>query len=245
MSEPEGILPHEQLPARPGSGAMFDGIAHRYDLLNRLISLGMDRLWRRALIKAMRPDEGFALGRVLDLATGTADVALAAARHHSELRVVGLDPSEGMLGVGREKVAARDLSERIELVLGDAQALPFENDALDAVTIAFGIRNVPDREKAMREMARVTRPGGRIAILELAEPRGGFTAPFARFYVHRVVPIIGGLLSGREAYRYLQTSVGAFPPADAFAATMQEACGATVSVRRFPFGAAHLYVASL
>jgi demethylmenaquinone methyltransferase/2-methoxy-6-polyprenyl-1,4-benzoquinol methylase len=230
---------------RMGSGAMFDGIAARYDLLNRLISLGMDKLWRRALVSAAAPPDGFAAGRVLDVATGTADVAIALARRYDALRVTGLDPSPGMLAVGAEKLGAHGLRERVELVEGDGQALPFDDAHFDAVTIAFGIRNVPDRALALREMARVTRPGGRVAVLELAEPRGGLTAPAARLYVHRVVPILGRLLSGRAAYEYLQASIGAFPPAAEFAALMQSACGAPVQVRRFPFGAAHLYVAAI
>src|SRR5688572_25248039 len=150
--------------AREGSGAMFDGIARRYDLLNRVISLGIDQNWRRQTVAALNLRPG---ARVLDLATGTADLAIMAARKEPGARVVGLDPSQGMLEVGREKVARAGLTERVELVAGDAQSLPFPDGSFDGICMAFGIRNVTDRDRALREMARVTRPAGRIAILEL------------------------------------------------------------------------------
>src|SRR5262249_7157774 len=122
--------------------------------------------------------------RVLDLATGTADLALLLARMHPDVTVVGLDPSANMLAVGARKVAAAGLGARVSLVQGDAQALPFERAGCDGACIAFGIRNVPDRSAALREMARVVRPGGRVAILELSEPRSGILGPLARFHVH-------------------------------------------------------------
>jgi demethylmenaquinone methyltransferase/2-methoxy-6-polyprenyl-1,4-benzoquinol methylase len=149
-----------------------------------------------------------------------------------------------MLGVGLVKVAQADLKDRIELLAGDAQALPFEDNTFDGTTIAFGIRNVPDREQGLREMARVTKPGGRVAILELSEPEGGFVAPFARFHVHTLVPWVGSLLSGAKEYRYLQKSIAAFPPAKEFAATMAN-CGLEVlEMTSLTFGVAHLYVAT-
>ena len=151
-----------------GSGTMFDRIAHRYDLLNRLMSFGVDRGWRRKLVRAMA-----STGPLLDVATGTADVALSLARAYPETTVVGLDPSEGMLSVGREKITEHALNARIELVQGDAQAMTFADDHFAGACIAFGIRNVPDREAGLREMARVTRSGGPVVVLELSEPRGG------------------------------------------------------------------------
>lgn len=226
--------------APDGSGAMFDGIAERYDLLNRILSLGIDQRWRRRTRAALEIPEG---GRILDLATGTADLALLVARGAPTTTVVGLDPSEKMLEVGRQKVAAANLSDRIELVVGDAQELPFEDASFDGVCIAFGIRNVPDRPRALREMARVTRPNGRIAILELSEPRGGLLGPLARFHVHTVVPWLGSLLSGAKEYRYLQRSIAAFPAAEQFAALMGESNLEVLRVESLTFGVAHLYVA--
>jgi len=225
----------------PGSGAMFDAIAQRYDLLNRLLSLGIDQRWRRRTVAAL----GVAgQGNVLDLATGTADLAILIARSAPSATVTGVDPSARMLAVGREKVARQALTGRVTLEEGDAQELPFADATFDAATIAFGIRNVPDRPRGLRELARVTKPGGRVAILELSEPRGGLLGPLARFHVHTVVPWLGSLLSGAKQYRYLQSSIAAFPPADEFAKTMQVAGLRVLEVRSLTFGVAHLYVAT-
>jgi demethylmenaquinone methyltransferase / 2-methoxy-6-polyprenyl-1,4-benzoquinol methylase len=226
--------------AKEGSGAMFDGIAARYDLVNRVISLGIDQSWRRKTVAALNLAPGH---RVLDLATGTADLAIQVARTEPSVHVVGLDPSSKMLDVGREKVLRAALETRVELVQGDAQALPFEPKSFDSVCIAFGIRNVPDRAQALREMARVTRPGGRIAILELSEPRSGLLGALARFHIHTVVPYVGALLSGVKEYQYLQRSIAAFPPADEFAALMKGSNLDVIGVHALTFGVCHLYVA--
>jgi demethylmenaquinone methyltransferase/2-methoxy-6-polyprenyl-1,4-benzoquinol methylase len=235
MSEPVTAL-----AARDGSGAMFDGIAARYDLVNRVISLGIDQSWRRKTVRALNLGPGH---RVLDLATGTADLAIQVAHSGPSVSVVGLDPSGKMLDVGRVKVERAALESRIELVQGDAQALPFADGCFDSVCIAFGIRNVPDRGQALREMARVTRAGGRIAILELSEPRSGLWGALARFHIHTVVPYVGALLSGVKEYQYLQRSIAAFPPADEFAALMQSSSLNVVGVHPLTFGVCHLYVA--
>lgn len=223
-----------------GSGAMFDRIAQRYDRLNRFMSLGLDRLWRRRLVRSLGPLQ--AGDRVLDVASGTADVAMDVAKAWPGTEVVGLDPSAGMLDVGRRKVAAAGLDPRISLVVGDGQALPFPDNHFAATCISFGIRNVPDRALGLREMARVTRPGGVVAVLELSEPRGGLLSPFARFHVHHIVPRLGAWLSGEREYRYLQESIAAFPPAPEFAALM-EASGLVVQrVQAQTLATAHLYV---
>lgn len=225
-----------------GSGAMFDRIADRYDMLNRIMSLGMDRGWRKQLVRSLDagPDACF-----LDVATGTADVALALAKTYPTSTVVGLDASQGMIDVGRGKVTARALDDRIELLVGDAQAMPFETDRFHGACIAFGIRNVPDRALGISEMARVTRPGGKVSVLELGEPRQGFMAPLARFHVHTVVPRLGSLLSGSDEYDYLQRSIAAFPPADVFCELMRTAGLRDVTVKPFAFGAAHLYIGTV
>jgi len=225
---------------RPGSGAMFDRIAGRYDLLNRLISLGLDHGWRRRAVASLPQHPG---ARILDLATGTGDVALEVLRQNPEASVVGLDPSPRMLAVGEEKVASAGVAGRISLQLGTAEELPFDDDTFDGVTIAFGIRNVPDRGAALREMARVTRAGGRVAILELSEPRGGLLSPFARFHVRHVVPRLGAWLSGESEYRYLRRSIEEFPPPEAFAAKMADAGLEVVELRRMTLGTCCLYVA--
>ncbi len=227
-------------PDRLGGGAMFDRIAQRYDRLNRIMSMGLDLLWRRRLVRSLGPLT--AGDRVLDLATGTGDVALAIARTWPGTTVTGVDPSVGMLGVGTRKVRDQGFAQRIDLVEGDAQALPFDDDTFAASCISFGIRNVPDRLLGLREMARVTRPGGVVAVLELSEPREGFFAPLARAHVHHVVPRLGAWLSGEQEYRYLQESVAAFPPPAQFSALMQDAGLEHVRVQPQTFATAHLYV---
>ena len=231
---------HQPSPPSPGSGQMFDQIAGRYDLLNRLMSMGIDQSWRRKTVAAMALPAG---ARVLDLATGTADLALMIARLHPDAQVVGSDPSSKMLEIGVEKVERSDLSGRVSLELGDAQALPYEDDTFDGCCIAFGIRNVPDRAAALREMARVTKPSGRVAILELGEPSVGWLSPIARFHVRKVIPRLGGMLSGSREYRYLQESIAAFPPAEEFAEQMQASGLKVLEVKPLTFGACTLFVA--
>lgn len=222
-----------------GSGSMFDTIAPRYDLLNRINSFGLDRGWRRRTVESLQLLPGH---RVLDLATGTADLAIEMAEK-LELEVIGLDPSAQMLAIGQQKVKKGGLEARVKLVEGDAQALPFPDGHFDRVTIAFGIRNVPDRLKALKEIERVLKRGGRLAVLELSEPKQGLLGKLAQLHVSTVVPTVGALLSGGEAYRYLRTSIAAFPPAEEFK-KMIEAAGLNVQlVEPMTFGACHLYVA--
>jgi demethylmenaquinone methyltransferase/2-methoxy-6-polyprenyl-1,4-benzoquinol methylase len=256
---PESQLPAVAPPQLPalGSGEMFDRIAARYDFVNRVLSLGLDVRWRRRVVRALgletrkryaRSDaRGAWYGdrpRVLDVATGTGDLAIEIARACPGATVVGLDPSAGMLGVAQRKLDKYGLADRIQLVVGDAQALPQQNCEIDAATIAFGIRNVPDRGKALRELARVVRPGGRIAVLELAEPRKGIMGAAARVHCHHVVPTLGGWLSGSREYRYLQKSVAAFPPAEEFADLMRASGLDVLEVTPLTFGVCTLYLAT-
>ena len=224
-----------------GSGAMFDRIAARYDGMNRVLSLGLDRGWRRRTVRALQLGER---PRVLDLATGTGDLAIDIARMHPGARVIGLDPSPRMLAIAEAKLVRRGLADRVTLVRGDAQQLPYANCEMDAATIAFGIRNVPDRPAALREMARVVRPGGRIAVLELGEPERGLLARFARFHCRHVVPRLGALLSGAREYQYLQRSMAAFPPAAEFARIMEQAGLHVIETVPLTFGVCTLYVAT-
>jgi len=222
-----------------GSGTMFDRIAKRYDRMNRILSFGLDKGWRKRLMKRLEPlNEG---DSVLDVATGTGDVAIAIAKQFQDVQVQGLDSSGGMLGVGHTKVAASKLSERIHFTQGDAQEMHYEDNQFAGSCIAFGIRNVPDRMLGLREMTRVVRSGGRVVVLELSTPRGGLMAPFARFHVKHVVPFLGGLLSGSREYRYLQNSIEAFPEPRNFKTLMEEAGLKEVEVERLSFGSAHLY----
>ena len=224
----------------PGSGAMFDQIAGRYDLLNRVMSMGVDRSWRKKAVEALALPSA---AEVLDLATGTGDLALQIAKQHSDARVIGVDPSAGMLEIGVDKAQRAGLAERVFLQQGDAQALSFANDRFHGCSIAFGIRNVPDRAAALAEMARVTRPGGRVVILELSDPKVGVLSSLARFHIHQVIPRIGGMISGSREYRYLEQSIAAFPTAEEFAQLMQS-CGLRVlELVPLTFGACTLFVA--
>lgn len=237
------MVPQDTVAVRPGSGAMFDNIARRYDLLNRLMSFGVDKRWRKRTVKALALPAD-APSRVLDVATGTGDLAIDVARRHPLAEVVGVDPSRNMIEVGRPKLVARKLADRVTLEEGDAQALRFDDDSFDGVCIAFGIRNVPDRALGLREMARVCRPGGRVAILELGEPRKGVIAPLARFHIRQVVPRVGAWLSGAKEYRYLQTSIAAFPEPSDFADMMRDAGLRVLDVIPLTFGVCNLYVAT-
>jgi demethylmenaquinone methyltransferase / 2-methoxy-6-polyprenyl-1,4-benzoquinol methylase len=225
-----------------GSGQMFDRIAGRYDLLNRVLSLGVDRRWRKRTVRALVLGDG--PSRVLDVATGTGDLAIEIARAHRNTTVIGIDPSAGMLQIGRTKMTKRHLDPQVTMQLGDAQKLEFPDGAFDAATIAFGIRNVPDRSAGLREMARVVRVGGKVAVLELGEPRRGLLARLVRFHTYRVVPWLGGLLSGRREYGYLQRSIAAFPDAETFAKMMTDAGLKVEVVRPMMFGVCTLFVAS-
>ncbi len=218
---------------------MFDAIARRYDFLNHVLSLGLDAGWRRTTIRALGLSTG---SRVLDLATGTGDLAIAALRMVPDSTVVGVDLSHNMLEIGIEKARLSGLADRTSFQLGDAQYLGFVDDSFAAATIAFGIRNVPDRARALREMARVVRPGGRVGILELLEPKEGVLGTPARLYVRNIVPRIGAMLSGAKEYRYLQESIAAFPRPEAFAKIMEESGLKVEKVKQLSFGACCLYV---
>lgn len=228
-----------------GSGGMFDAIAKRYDMVNKVLSLGSDHAWRRTLISSLELEPGF---KVLDLATGTADVAILLAQQPQRPTVTGVDPSNNMLDLGRAKISDQQLDESVQLFQGDAQALSgYDTDGFDRTTIAFGIRNIPDRGAALREMTRVTKPGGRVAILEFADPQEGVLAPVARVFIRHIVPRVGAMLSGgawRE-YLHLQKSIAEFPTPTAFAESMSDA-GLTVrSWKMIHPGGVYLYVADV
>lgn len=217
---------------------MFNGIAPKYDLLNHLLSLGIDKAWRR---KAMRELERGAKDRVLDVACGTGDFSIEALRHGVR-QVVGVDISENMLAVAREKARDKGLEEQLEFLYGDSEQLTSPDENFDAVTVAFGVRNFEHLERGLREMCRVLRPGGRVVILEFSTPDRFPMKQLYRFYFKHILPRVGGLVSGdRGAYEYLPASVFAFPQGDRFLDIMR-ACGFR-DVRRRPltFGIATLY----
>lgn len=233
--------PYIQQPAQAdGSGQMFDRIAARYDLLNRLMSFGLDIWWRRQLVRRLPRQAG---AHILDVATGTADLALAIAKAHTSANITGVDPSDAMRAIGTKKIRKHALEKRIQLHFGDAQALPFADASFDAATISFGIRNVPDRLQGLREMRRVVKPGGQILVLELAEPKQGILGPLVRWYIHKFVPTLGAFLSGVQEYRYLQRSIAAFPAPEAFVQLCHQADLKHVQYTRLSFGAVSLFSA--
>ncbi len=204
-----------------GIQQMFDAIAPRYDLLNRVLSLGIDRRWRTFAVRQLQIPEG---GRVLDVATGTGDVALEiASRTPASVRIVGEDFTQGMLRRGREKIAASPFHDRIFLVNAPCEEMPHPDGVFDGVTIAFGIRNVVDRRAGLQEMFRVLKPGGRAVILEFSHPRNRLFKSVYYFYFRRILPWIGGVFSRRSAYQYLPDSVLEFPSQEEFKALMAEA----------------------
>jgi demethylmenaquinone methyltransferase/2-methoxy-6-polyprenyl-1,4-benzoquinol methylase len=207
---------------------MFDRIAPVYDAMNRLMTAGLDRRWRRETAAAVvRPGD-----RVLDVCCGTGDLALAAAEAGGE--VTGLDFSEAML------VRARRKEPALEWVSGDALALPFADDSFEAVTIGFGLRNLADAERGLAEMRRVLSPGGRVAILEITRPRG-ILRPFYRFWFDGVIPLAGKVLPGGSAYSYLPASVRRFPDPEGLAKLMGDAGFGDIRWRLFAGGIVALH----
>lgn len=225
-ARPEGVTGEKEAAARVRE--MFGGIAPRYDLLNHVLSLSLDRLWRRRVANRFRDILENPAARVLDLCCGTGDLTLALARRGPAI-IIGSDFVHPMLTRATEKSrahvkgnrAGRNLAGYIE---ADALALPFANDSFDLVTAAFGFRNLANYDRGLTEMVRVLRPGGQIGILEFCEPTGVFFGPFYRFYFTQVLPRIGGAISGsRFAYSYLPNSVGKFPDPKALADRMKSA----------------------
>ena len=217
---------------------MFDAIAPRYDLLNHLLSAGIDRRWRSKAIASLRLSGGETL---IDVCTGTADVALAAT---AARRVLGVDFAGAMLAIGLIKVRKGGQERRIALVRGDAMRLPVRDACADAATIAFGIRNVQKPEVGCAEMARVLRRGGRLAILEFGMPRIPGVSALYRWYFSRVLPFIGRRISGHSAaYSYLPASVGTFPPPAEFVTMLQQAGFSEVRAVPLTFGIVYLYTA--
>ncbi len=209
--------------SKSNSWQMFDAISPRYDLLNHLLSFGLDISWRRQLVRFLSDKRGS--GRVrslLDLATGTADVLLTLVRGNPHIEeAIGLDLADRMLALGRAKIIQARLQHKITLSHGDANHIHFEANTFDAVTIAFGIRNVTDHSQVLREMHRVLKEGGLALVLEFSLPRQTVWRVLHLFYLRTLVPAIGGILSGHpQAYRYLSQTIETFPYGDDFCALM-------------------------
>ncbi len=221
---------------------MFDKIAPNYDLLNRVLSLGIDVSWRRQAIEYLRANQP---REVLDVATGTADVAIMTAKMLQPARIVGIDIANQMLDLGRQKIQAQGFEAVITLETGDSEQLRFEDQSFDAVTVAFGVRNFENLEKGLAEMYRVLRPGGRVVILEFSKPH---IFPFKQFYngyFKYVLPLIGRLTSRDiRAYTYLFESVQVFPEGDDFLTILSKTGFQNPICKRLTLGICSIYTAS-
>jgi demethylmenaquinone methyltransferase/2-methoxy-6-polyprenyl-1,4-benzoquinol methylase len=235
------VISTSKEPAR--IAGMFDAIALRYDALNHLLSAGLDRRWRRRAVRALALT---GRERVLDMCTGTGDLAIeaATARSGPAHQVVGIDFSGEMLRLALRKVRAAGLAARIRIVRGDATAVPLPDASMDAALVAFGIRNVLDPERACAEFRRVIRPDGRLAVLEFGSPRMPVLRALYLWYFRRILPLVGRLVSRhQDAYTYLPASVIEFPTGEAFAALLRRAGFDEVRYERLSFGIVYLYVA--
>ena len=245
-----------------GSGEMFNEIAPNYDLMNRMMSLGMDQTWRGEMISALdlKADD-----QILDLATGTADVAIAMGEHlrtkegfgeqkkPNKIQITGVDPSQGMLSIGRKKInsKSKQMSSFIQLNEGDAQNLvDYDENSFDKITMSFGIRNVPNRNKALHEIYRVLKKNppyhttSKVAIMEFALPQTGPLAPFARFMINHGAPAIGAIFTGKTSeYVHLKDSINEFPSPKYFARQMQKAGLEVYDMKSLAFGTVVIYLA--
>jgi len=221
---------------------MFNDIAKRYDFLNRLLSAGIDKSWRKkaiAELKEIQPK------KILDVATGTADVALMTYKLLKPEKITGIDISDGMIALGKEKIAKKGLTDFIELQNGDSEKINYTDDFFDAVTVAFGVRNFQNLEKGLSEMLRVLKPGGKLVILEFSKPCNTMFKSFYKFYMKIIAPKAGRMFAkNKDAYKYLNDSVQAFPEREQFTAIMKNAGYKNVYYKQLSLGICCVYCGS-
>jgi demethylmenaquinone methyltransferase/2-methoxy-6-polyprenyl-1,4-benzoquinol methylase len=240
----EAIMPDaaSNLSKKEQVAEMFDDIAGRYDFLNHMLSMGIDKGWRK---QAIRSIAAISPKHILDVATGTGDLAIAAAKAIPGAKITGVDISTGMLDVGRKKVTTQQLDSTIILQTGDSEALPFTDGTFDAVTCAYGVRNFQHLEAGLKDMQRVLRPGGRISILEFSHPKQFPVKQFYQFYFRYVLPTMGRLVSRHHrAYTYLPESVMAFPEGQVFCEALTQCGFKEAKARPLTFGITTLYTAT-
>lgn len=231
--------PNEEGAKKEQVAEMFDNISARYDLLNRLLSFGVDKTWRTKAIKELG---AISPSRVLDVATGTADIALEVAKRMKVDKIVGIDISSGMLDVGKKKVKAKNLETTIELQVADSEDIPFEKASFDGAIVAFGVRNFANLSKGLSEMSRVLKDNGKVVILEFSQPKAFPVKQFYNFYSLKLLPLIGKLISKDDrAYRYLPESVKAFPEGEDFLQILKDSGFKKVWQRRLTFGICSIY----
>lgn len=221
---------------------MFDSIAHSYDLLNHLLSMGIDKHWRRAAINSLKP---FAPRKMLDVATGTGDFAIMSAKELRPESLLGVDLSEGMMNVAREKVKKEGLEQTISFQQEDCMQLSFPDDSFDALTVAYGIRNFEDLDHGLREMRRVLKPSGRLVIIELTSPQRFPMKQLFWLYSHVLMPLVGKIVShDSKAYTYLPATMEAFPQGEVMSEILKKAGFTDIRFKRFTFGLSTLYTAA-
>jgi demethylmenaquinone methyltransferase/2-methoxy-6-polyprenyl-1,4-benzoquinol methylase len=235
----ESVKPyHEDGSKKKQIATMFDNIAHRYDFLNRSLSMGIDIIWRKkaiAQLKEIQPKI------ILDVATGTGDLALEAMSLNPE-KIIGVDISVGMLALGKEKIAKKNLQHKIEMVEGDSEKLPFQDNTFDAVTVAFGVRNFENLLKGLKEINRVLKPTGKLVVLEFSQPKTFPVKQLYWFYFNNILPTFGRMLSkDASAYTYLPESVKAFPDGEAFLKVMTAAGFQSNTSKLLTFGISSIY----
>ena len=239
--------PHDQvvpdkestLSKKEQVAAMFDSIAPRYDRVDRVLSGGIDISWRK---KALGYLSHLNPKKILDVATGTADVAIMSAKMLQPEKIIGIDISEGMLEGGRKKIKKASLEQIIELRQGDSETINFPEHSFDAVTVSFGVRNFENLEKGLKEIYRVLKPGGRLVILEFSKPKYPLLAAFYRFYMKIAAPQLAGWISkNKQAYEYLDSSISAFPEGKDFIAVLDKTGFKKTICKQLTFGIASIY----
>lgn len=237
----DGVVPQKDssLSKKEQVADMFDNIAFRYDFLNRFLSAGIDITWRKKAIKQL---SSLQPKKMLDVATGTADVALMTYDILKPTNIIGIDISEGMLDLGRQKIAAKGLQKEIQLYKGDSENISFGDNSFDAITVAFGVRNFQNLLKGLQEMKRVLQPGGKLVVLEFSKPKNIVFKQFYNLYMNVIAPSFGKLFAkNKDAYQYLNDSVQAFPEGQTFLNIMHEAGFTQTYLKSLSLGICTIY----
>ncbi|BAV10319.1 bifunctional demethylmenaquinone methyltransferase/2-methoxy-6-polyprenyl-1,4-benzoquinol methylase UbiE [Filimonas lacunae] len=238
------VVPYQdsELEKKQQVANMFDSIAGRYDFMNRFLSAGIDVKWRKKAINLLKPLQP---QNVLDVATGTGDVAIMTARMLQPKKITGIDISEGMLEIGREKIVKQGLSAIIDLQKGDSETINFPDNSFDAITVAFGVRNFQNLEKGLKEMLRVLKPGGKLVVLEFSRPKEPVFKTLYNIYMNLIAPGVGKMLAkNKEAYQYLNDSVQAFPEREQLVSIMQGLGYRDTSYKTLTLGICCIYCGS-
>ena len=238
----EHIKPYDEQRAKTVQvREMFDSIAPAYDWMNRAMTFGVDKLWRRRAVNIVRKDNP---GQIIDIATGTGDLAIAMSRRIPSSDIIGIDLSEGMVAIGQRKIDEAGLASRVKLTTGDCLAMPFEDASADAITVAYGVRNFEHLDKGYAEMLRVLRPGGLLCVVELSTPVNPLVKPFYKFYTRAIIPTVGRIVSkDNRAYSYLPESIAAVPQGDDMLRLIRNAGFSDAAFKRLTFGVCTIYTA--